>query len=577
MGIDHHHPLEQALLEDPDDQGTLLVYADWLLSRGDPRGDLITLHHALDGQRDPNRVKALREAEKQLLSRHSARLVPPELRGQVEHRATWQNGFIRTLFLQLRGNLSDADLLRQVLSHPSLRCLTELQLGFWSTGHEPVLAALSQLAPPALRTLQLGRDGYGAVAGASLTALEALPRLERLVLHEGFSWDRPAHRRLKRLELAAGSTILWDGLRRGRQSEPALQTLAELDGARLPALRALRVTGLNALGSLSRALGSPEFPALSELELDRCADLDGLCAALAASPLLAKLATLQLSDSMTPEGARLLAAAGDGLSLERLDVSGNRLDNSARSLLEPLSRELVFGWQQGEGGRGEDLADDAWYVRHTRRPDWGVGRVVENRGDKLEIVFENAGRKTIASTLPCLESISEDRIAGDSPLRQREVVHPKMPAPSTPEERAVSRLAGALVIKILEGRVRDHVSALARQAVIDDEERRDALRTLRLSCLDLATLAGASKGRLRQVTLREARRSQRTIDPGLIDSDLRRRLAGRRSSLPDTLEVLLDEDDAHHALDRFAPCLPLDANPSADESDRLLDLLLDRR
>ena len=202
------------MLEDPDDPGTLLVYADWLLARGDPRGDLITLHHALDGERDPTRVKALRESEATLLEQHRDRLFPAALRHHAEHQLGWARGFIRTLRLELTGSLTDADLLREVLAHPSLRCLTELQLAFSRAGHEAVLGALAELAPQALRTLHLGREGSGG-APVQFETLEALPRLEHLVLHRGIRGTHPVHPRLHRLELVLASDVLWGGDRGG--------------------------------------------------------------------------------------------------------------------------------------------------------------------------------------------------------------------------------------------------------------------------------------------------------------------------------------------------------------------------
>ena len=123
--------------------------------------------------------------------------------------------------------------------------------------------------------------------------------------------------------------------------------LPQLDRERLPALRALRDSGIDG-GALHHALGSPRLPPLTELTLDRCAGTDALCDAVAASPLAAGLRAVTLSDTMTLTGARTLAAAHDRLRLKRLDVTGNRLPNSARSVLEPMCRELAFGWQQGD-------------------------------------------------------------------------------------------------------------------------------------------------------------------------------------------------------------------------------------
>jgi len=337
--------LDAALLDDPDDRGTLLVYADWLLARGDPRGELISLHDALRDERDPLRVKALRDAEAALRQRHRDRLLPPALGQHPGHRLRWASGFIRALELDLPGQLGDAELLRQVLEHPSLRYLTELQLSLGHMPSEPVLGTLVQVAPPALRTLRLGREGLGRPASIRLGELDPLVRLDCLVLHEGTRWERPTHPQLRRLELVQAPMVLWDGERRASEPEPVLQILEDLDPARLPALRALRVSGLDGRrqGRLSHALSSLRL-ALGELVLDRCSAVDELCAVLVRAPWRQGLATLALSDTMTLAGAEILA--GSDLALEQLDVSGNRLPEAARGKLEPRCKRLVFGWQQ---------------------------------------------------------------------------------------------------------------------------------------------------------------------------------------------------------------------------------------
>lgn len=339
----HQLALDAALIDDPDDRGTLLVYADWLLARGDPRGELISLHEALRDEREPLRVKALREAETALLERHRDRLLPPAL--DPAHRVRWAGGFIRSLELDLPGRLGDAELLRQVLEHPSVRYLTELQLSLGHMPSEPVLGTLVQVAPPALRTLRLGREGLGRPASIRLGELAALARLDCLVLHEGTRWERPAHPRLRRLELVQAPMMLWDGERRASEPEPVLRLLEDLDPARLPGLRALRVSGLDGRrqGRLSRALSALGLP-LDELVLDRCSAVDELCAVLVRAPLRHGLATLALSDTMTRAGAEILA--GSELALEQLDVTGNRLPGAARGELQPRCKRLVFGWQQ---------------------------------------------------------------------------------------------------------------------------------------------------------------------------------------------------------------------------------------
>jgi uncharacterized protein (TIGR02996 family) len=56
----HEQRLLDAIRRDPDDDGARMVYADWLLERGDPYGELISA--ALAG--DDDRVRALRDTER---------------------------------------------------------------------------------------------------------------------------------------------------------------------------------------------------------------------------------------------------------------------------------------------------------------------------------------------------------------------------------------------------------------------------------------------------------------------------------------------------------------------------------
>src|SRR4051794_12735191 len=59
----------QALFEDPADDTSRLIFADWLDERGDPRGELLRVQRELDGWvPDLGRRTALQQRERQLLS-----------------------------------------------------------------------------------------------------------------------------------------------------------------------------------------------------------------------------------------------------------------------------------------------------------------------------------------------------------------------------------------------------------------------------------------------------------------------------------------------------------------------------
>src|SRR5690349_11019619 len=91
--------LVAAIAAAPDDDAPRLVYADWLLDRGDPRGELVVAQCALDrieatdGPRGETR--ALRERVRSLIALHRPTWLEPILdvmvgdfelrRGFVEH------------------------------------------------------------------------------------------------------------------------------------------------------------------------------------------------------------------------------------------------------------------------------------------------------------------------------------------------------------------------------------------------------------------------------------------------------------------------------------------------------------
>ncbi len=83
--------LRARIIAYPDDEATFLVYADALLARGEPRGELIAIDAALDRAPIGGRA-ALRRARAELVAQHPV-LVPPPI-----HDVTlrWRLGFVRT-------------------------------------------------------------------------------------------------------------------------------------------------------------------------------------------------------------------------------------------------------------------------------------------------------------------------------------------------------------------------------------------------------------------------------------------------------------------------------------------------
>ena len=128
MAFVHHPDLEAAIVAGPDDDGGYLVYADWLQSRGDPRGELIAAAHR--AVQVPADRAALRRRE-WLRDELVADLVPPLALGRALS-LRWHLGFVTAATLDVtqcyRLELWPPALIERILVHPVCRLLRTLTL-----------------------------------------------------------------------------------------------------------------------------------------------------------------------------------------------------------------------------------------------------------------------------------------------------------------------------------------------------------------------------------------------------------------------------------------------------------------
>src|SRR5579885_144501 len=156
-----------AILEDPDDDGPRLIYADWLEERGDPRGEFIRLQCAL--ARMPagdDRRGDLRARELALLREHEAAWAEP-LR-PLASGWKWRRGFVERVTTDARQFLTHAGTLFR------LAPVREVQFRN-AARHVALLAASPHLGR--LTGLDLSRNWLG---DDGLAALLASPHLGRV-------------------------------------------------------------------------------------------------------------------------------------------------------------------------------------------------------------------------------------------------------------------------------------------------------------------------------------------------------------------------------------------------------------
>jgi uncharacterized protein (TIGR02996 family) len=278
--------LERAIAVAPDDPHGFLVYADWLVEHGNPRGELALAQLAGD---------AKREAE--LLERHAAAF-------HTDHGAVrYRGGFWR----ELRCAVVPA-VLAELLAHPSARLLYRLAVD-WCDDAVEALAAARPLE--ALRVLRLGDmperlefTGFGGRTCGDLDRLgAAAPRLDTLrLLCPGFALgDHPT---LRVLDVRMGVTQ---------------QALERLGSARLPRLEQIDLgfdpedlTGIRRIlwpdEALDPLLASATLPALRVLRLwpmvpdpDEVESVGELVERIQGSPLGQRLERLEVVDWRTLE------------------------------------------------------------------------------------------------------------------------------------------------------------------------------------------------------------------------------------------------------------------------------------
>lgn len=273
--------LERRLADHPDDRASAEVYADWLQTQGDPRGELIAL--MLRAEEVPTASLATQ------ISAHEQRHAN-ELRGTgFAGSLAWRRGFVSAVSLD-RAQLAVpvADVLDAILAHPSGALVSSLQLYDRSptSALAKTLDVIGRRAPRSLRRIQLLVDAEL----PPLDAFDRLPHLESLAIERtpesgpGLGLTPEALRRISHAEWRLRALCLDLGY--GRATFADMRPLFVRDDL---AITELRITA--PIPDRARAaLGSE------------------LCRALVASPLAGQLESLMLNLELARADYRVLVA-----------------------------------------------------------------------------------------------------------------------------------------------------------------------------------------------------------------------------------------------------------------------------
>jgi len=335
--------LEREILAAPHDPAPYLVYADWLQTQGDPRGELIVRQHED------------RELAAQFLDEHRATFLG---RFAEDTPATfdleWRFGFIHRATIgweMFAGESEDDDSGAQLaafLRLESARFLEELALG--PTAHEEEMSfgglatAIEEVRPLALRELYLGDTGDWDISSTStrIPRSDAIRTLRTLTLRGGaVSLDAIDLPELRSFTVESGSL-----------TTDELHAIAE---ARWPALEELELWfgdpnygASGGVADLAPILAGRGLANLRVLRLKNCPFADELAAALIGAPVLRQVHTLDLSMGNLGDRAvaAMLGAKPAFAHLERLILEDNALTDASWPAARELAKEVVFGAEQ---------------------------------------------------------------------------------------------------------------------------------------------------------------------------------------------------------------------------------------
>jgi uncharacterized protein (TIGR02996 family) len=343
--------LEAAVLADPDADAPRLVYADWLQSQGDPRGELASVQTALRTAKGDAWAK-LKTKERELFDTHAATLYGPLLKWR-RARLTgveWRAGFVDGI----RGaDFHDSETLSEFLQHPSARFVRRVEGVSLEKGIPPALERLSTfrgvskelLAHPRLRVLSCNLGAATFPKNLSCPALEELeveeaaqlltvlpkaklPKLEHLSV--GFRGDGvrkvvSALASVKVDELTLHASAFRDavtlsdlGALQSRVTTLAFRHGVDFSNSHFPKVKKLLVDLGEGDGEFFASVHEA-LPALEDIDLQYPSDRVRFFRSFATSPAARKVKRLRARVSKPAAGLALTEGSWD--ALEHLEVS----------------------------------------------------------------------------------------------------------------------------------------------------------------------------------------------------------------------------------------------------------------
>jgi len=365
--------LEAAIVDDPEDLGAWQVYFDWLQNQGDVWGERGNLAIARDAAKGAAKTKLSKQIDA-FDEAHGEALYGKSLLGLMKKsdyaevaKLSDRYGLIMSATVKSPdydwAGTAPNTILGALVKSPAARLLHELNIGLmdseYPVGLQKGIDAITKAGKlESLRSLFIGDFVYPdeqeiswVSVGKVGKVLPVAPNLRSLHLRGGsIDLGKLEHDRLEQLEIETG------GLPKG--------AVASVGKCKLPALTRMEVWfgrdeygGTGKLSQLADLFKAEGVPKLVDLGLKNCEWQDDIAVALANSPLLAQLKSVDLSmGSMHGAGVEaILANVAKFKALERLDLSRNFVSDEHCAQLRAAFGDIVELGQQDEP---DDWGDD---------------------------------------------------------------------------------------------------------------------------------------------------------------------------------------------------------------------------
>ncbi len=356
--------LEAIIAAAPDDKDNYLVYADWLQSQGDVRGELIALQAAGKDAAAKKLIAGNREHFYGKLA-DALDILERFPYHPLGDNTAWRWGYLEKLWISNKHDRSSGDedgkapvdvgdALGWLLDHPSTRFLRELSVGiveYEDNGYAGIAKIIGKRSLPTLRKLIIGDFYYEETelnwsnAGDVSPIYKAVPNLESLTVRSGtMKLGKLELPKLRELHIISG------GLDKSSFKAILEAKWPHVERVTLQLGEELKFK----LADLQPIFDGRLFPKVKHLGLGNSPQGDAIAQALATSKLAGQLESIDVSDGTMGDAGALALAAGKFPKLKAIDIEKCWCTNAGINALEKLAKLDGAKAQQTDGLEPDD-------------------------------------------------------------------------------------------------------------------------------------------------------------------------------------------------------------------------------